>query len=78
MKMNYFAQEKPDADDIMLEMAKGQGYVPAGCLLGGMVAMSEVNKGNSPCWGCNGPREKCGGKPKHEARSGAGSEEGQG
>lgn len=66
MKVSYFAQEKPDADDFMLEMAKGQGYVPPGCLLGGMVAMSEVNKGRSPCWGCNGPREKCGGKPKRE------------
>ncbi len=64
MKLNYFAQETPDADDIMLEMAKGQGYVPVGCLLGGMVAMSEVNKGNNPCWDCNGPREKCGGQPK--------------
>jgi hypothetical protein len=67
--MNYFTQEKSDADDIMLEMAKGQGYVPAGCLLGGPVVMVEVNSGNNPCWGCNGPREKCGGKPKRSSTS---------
>jgi hypothetical protein len=64
MKPHYFQQDKPDSDDFMLEMAKGQGYVPAGCLLGGQTAMSEVHKGRNPCWECNGPREKCGGKPK--------------
>lgn len=69
MKPHYFTQEKPD-NDILLEMAKFQGYVPPGCLLGGMVVMSEVNKGDSPCWGCNGPREKCGGQPKREPAPG--------
>jgi len=66
MKPHYFAQESADADDIMLMMAKDQGYVPPGCLLGGMVAMDELKKGKSPCWGCNGPREKCSGGPKRE------------
>ena len=64
MKPHYFDQEQPDTDDMQLGMAKMQGYVPQGCLLGGMVIMAEVNKGNSPCAGCEGPREKCGGKPK--------------
>ena len=66
MKPHYFEQDAPDADDFALSMAKGQGYVPARCLLGGMAAMSEINRGLSPCDGCNGPREKCGGKPKRE------------
>jgi len=64
MKVAYFQQEAADADDMMLGMAKMQGYVPQGCLLGGMVVMAEVQNGKSPCDGCNGPREKCGGKPK--------------
>jgi len=64
VKYHYFNDEKADADDHQLNMAKMQGYVPAKCLLGGAIVMLEVNLGNSPCWGCNGPREKCGGKPK--------------
>jgi len=66
MNFAYFSQEKPDEDDFMLEMAKGQGYVPVNCLLGGMIVMDEVKSGRNPCWGCNGPREKCGGKPRRE------------
>lgn len=64
MNVHYFEQEKPDADDIMLKMAVGQGYVPPTCLLGGMVVMSEKNAGRDPCAGCNGPRDKCRGRPK--------------
>ena len=64
MKVSYFTQDKADADDFQLGMAKMQGYVPQGCLLGGIVVMSEVARGDNPCWGCNGPREKCGGKPR--------------
>lgn len=66
MKPHYFEQEAADADDMMLGMAKMQGYVPQGCLLGGMVVMAETQEGRNACWGCNGPREKCGGKPKRE------------
>jgi hypothetical protein len=64
MKTHYFEQSVADADDMMLGMAKMQGYVPQGCLLGGIVVMAEVQSGNSPCDGCNGPREKCKGKPR--------------
>lgn len=64
MKPHYFAQISADQDDMALGMAKMQGYVPAGCLLGGAVVMSEVNSGRNPCWGCEGPRDRCGGKPK--------------
>jgi len=61
MKLHYFEQSQSDDDDIQLEMSKAQGYVPQRCLLGGMVIMQEIESGNNPCDGCNGPREKCGG-----------------
>jgi len=64
MKPHYFHQEKPDDDDILLDMAKGQGYVPKPCLLGGQVVMGLINSGKDPCKGCEGLREKCGGRPK--------------
>jgi hypothetical protein len=63
MKVHYFEQDEPDADDAMLLVAKKQGYVPGGCLLGGMVVMAEVFGSRDPCAGCNGPRAKCGGRP---------------
>lgn len=63
MKPHYFEQDEPDSDDMQLGMAKTQGYVPQGCLLGGMVVMAEINAGRDPCSGCNCPREKCGGNP---------------
>jgi len=64
MKTHYFDQELADNDDMHLGMAIMQGYVPKTCLLGGAVVMDEINKGNDPCSGCNGPREKCFGRPK--------------
>ena len=64
MKSRYFREGKPDKDDIHLEMAKGQGYVPKTCLLGGQLVMALVNSGENPCTGCNCPREKCHGRPK--------------
>ena len=66
MKPHYFEQDEADADDMQLGMAKMQGYVPQGCLLGGVVVMDEVNNGRNPCWGCEGPRDKCSGKPKQQ------------
>lgn len=63
-KLHYFDEPDADPSDLLLGMAKMQGYVPASCLLGGMVVMAEVNEGRNPCWGCEGPRERCGGKPK--------------
>lgn len=66
MKPHYFIQDTADTDDVELGMAKMQGYVPKTCLLGGIVVMSEVSAGRNPCWGCEGPREKCGGKPKRD------------
>lgn len=64
MKLHYFDQEKADPDDILLEMCKGQGYVPETCLLGGMTAWAEVQENKSPCDGCNCERAKCHGEPR--------------
>jgi hypothetical protein len=69
MKMHYFEQAKADSDDMLLGMAKMQGYVPSGCLLGGVVVMAEIQAGNSPCWGCSGPRDRCGGEPIHPTKA---------
>lgn len=66
MKPHYFEQEEADKDDFQLGMAKMQGYVPKTCLLGGMVVMAEVINGRNPCWGCNGPRDKCHGKERQD------------
>lgn len=66
MKLHYFDQATADANDIRLEMAITQGYVPPTCLLGGVVVMSEVGRGNDPCAGCEGPREKCRGRKRQK------------
>jgi len=64
MKPHYFDQEVPDDDYINLNMAKGQGCVPKGCLLGRMIVATLVDQGKDPCQGCEHPRSKCGGRPK--------------
>lgn len=64
MKTHYFEQEKADKDDMLLGMAKMQGYVLQTCLLGGQTVMGLVNNGESPCDGCECDRIKCKGKPK--------------
>jgi hypothetical protein len=66
MKAHYFDQDKADADDHKLGMAIMQGYIPQTCLLSGAIVMAAVFAGDSPCWGCNGPRDKCHGKPKRD------------
>ena len=62
MKKHYFDQNEADKDDVLLEMAKGQGYVPQGCLLGGQLVMALVNSGDDPCKGCRCERSKCQGR----------------
>ena len=68
MKPHYFSQEAADSDDWLLGMAKMQGYIPKSCLLGGEVVMLEIGEGRNPCWGCEGPRDKCHSQPKRIAR----------
>lgn len=64
LSLHYFDKTEAPIEDAALWMAKHQGYVPKTCLLGGVVVMDEVNNGRNPCWGCEGPRERCHGKPK--------------
>lgn len=67
MKPHYFDDPAGADNDAWLNIAKAQGYVPKGCLLGGNVVMAETSAGRDACAGCNGPREKCGGRPKAAA-----------
>lgn len=67
VKPHYFKQDQADTDDMLLAMSRQQGYVPKTCLLGGQVVWAEVSASRDPCAGCNGPREKCGGRPKQGA-----------
>ena len=66
MKPHYFEQGKADINDIHLEMAKAQGYVPTTCLLNGVVVMAEVREGRDPCAGCKGERSQCHGRPERK------------
>lgn len=66
-RAHYFDLLTASPLDIQLKMAIGQGYVPATCLIGGSVAMSEVTAGRDPCSGCDGPRDRCRGRPKRSA-----------
>ena len=65
MKPHYFDQDTADMDDFALLVAIAQGYVPDTCLLNGNMVMSLVFGSKDPCKDCNGPREKCKGRPKH-------------
>ncbi len=66
MKIHYFEQQEADFNDLQLMMAKGQGYVPQTCLLGGLTVFCEIAEGRDPCKGCEGPRDKCKGRMKEE------------
>lgn len=37
----------------MLEICIGQGYVPSGCKMDGMLVWLLINEGRNPCDGCN-------------------------
>ena len=51
-------------EDITLQIAIGQGYVPKTCLIAGGIVMGLINKGKDPCEGCYSDRSKCGGRRK--------------
>lgn len=61
MKLSYEAANDPDREnDLQLQMGIHQGYIPKDCILGGVVVMAQINKGESPCKGCNLDRKICG------------------
>ena len=63
---HYFDQEEADPTDHALKMCIHQGYVPASCLLAGMLVLGIIALGDDPCTGCNCDREKCKGRPKKQ------------
>lgn len=67
-KPHYFDNASEAQHDMLLGMAKRQGYVPKGCLLGGNVVMGLVTRGDDPCVGCQGPRDVCKGRVTQEAK----------
>jgi hypothetical protein len=62
-KVHYFDQDTADIDDLVLRMAKNQGYVPQNCLLGGQTVWGIVTAGDDPCRECKCDRSKCHGRP---------------
>ena len=56
-------------EDTMLETTKGQGYVPEGCYLSGMLVWGLVNEGKDPCDGCRAERIICKGRVIIESES---------
>jgi hypothetical protein len=52
-------------NDMFKEMCIRQGYIPPTCTIPyGQYAWLLVNKGESPCWGCNEDRKVCNGQEK--------------
>jgi len=66
VKHQYFSQGKADKDDLLLQHAVAQEWVPKGCLLEEWLVHDLRSGGIDPCAGCRGPREKCGGRPSDE------------
>lgn len=71
MKVDYFAQKAPDADDTTLARMVRAGAVPAGCLWGGeMVRFVAEELREDPCARCDCPkRDVCKGRPRASAPS---------
>jgi hypothetical protein len=71
--LHYFDRPEQAAQDKLLGLCIQQGYVPAGCLLGGDMVLGLIGKGQDPCRGCHGPRHICLGRD-FQAASGAAAE----
>lgn len=63
-KLHYFHQPVADTDDLVLREVIAAGLVPETCLLGGAALGPMVRVTENPCSQCNGPRERCKGKPR--------------
>ena len=64
VSIQNFLRKGSSMNDMFLEMAIQQGYVPKDCMLTGQIVMGLVNKGEDPCKGCNQDRSVCGGRSK--------------
>lgn len=63
LKADYFDGRVSPADAMLAE-GKRRGIVPQTCLLGGYMVMAAAAMNADPCAQCDGPRERCGGRPK--------------
>jgi hypothetical protein len=67
MKLFYASVEEANsANDMRRQMAIQQGYVPATCILAGMVIMNEIGEHNDHCAGCYLDRAICHGRPQQQ------------
>lgn len=65
LRENYFDGRVSPADEMLREGIR-RGVVPPTCLLGGYMVMAASAVGEDPCVKCDGPREKCGGRPREK------------
>ena len=66
MKPHYFEQDQADQDDLLLKQAIYDGVVPYGCLNSGKTVIGLFAFNNTdPCSCCEGPRQRCGGRPNN-------------
>mgnify|MGYP003559591624 CR=1 FL=1 len=65
MRVSYWGQKAPDADDLVLRKMIEDGVVPPGCLWGGeLVRFAHDELREDPCGRCKCPdRPRCGGRP---------------
>lgn len=61
---HYFERTEASPHDTMLQKQIAKKVVPPGCLLGGVIVAGLDGAGVDPCIGCEGPRNRCGGRPK--------------
>lgn len=59
-------QSVPVGQDLLLEMAKQQGYVPPKCYMVGKLVFALQRRGDDPCVGCVGNRLICGGRQERK------------
>ena len=76
MKPHYFEAGVADEDDAMLVACVRQGWVPPGCLLGGVMVHGLMQASKDPCAACRGPRHRCGGRPFVDADNPLGGDRG--
>jgi len=67
---HYFDLPAAHEDDALLREHIAQGKVPPGCLLSGVRVGGAVALGRDPCGDCDGPRMRCGGRPRTDGGGG--------
>lgn len=68
MKYHYFNQLEADPDDQALQQSIFSEVVPPTCLLAGQIIEMAVAQQKDPCKSCQGPRNRCKGRPLDTAQ----------